>query len=271
MSDVRLFGTYLSVLGLSEEPPSRDYLTRVVRAHQNRVPFENVSKLLYLRRDGAKDIPDFGKFVEGMKHHHFGGTCYSNNHYLCLLLRHLGFNASLNGADMQNPDVHIVIRVKQEGRDYFVDVGYASPFLDPMPADSETDFAVEFGTDRYVLRPRDTEGQSRLDLYRKGELIHGYLVKPTVREIGYFAPAIVDSYQDSATFMNSVLLTRYAYERSVVIHNYTVRTCYSSISSVLALSTKQELLEAVEREFGIPQSLTGEALQGVELSGDAWS
>ncbi|MEW6050765.1 MAG: arylamine N-acetyltransferase [Candidatus Zixiibacteriota bacterium] len=271
MSDTGLFGTYLSVLGLSKEPPNRNYLTRLVRAHQYRVPFENISKLLYLKRDGVKGIPDFEKFIDGMKRHHFGGTCYSNNHYLCLLLRHLGFEACLNGADMQNPDVHIVIRVKLEGCEYFVDVGYAAPFLDPMPADSESDFEVEFGTDRYVLRPRDIEDRSRMDLYRKGELLHGYLVKPTPREISYFAPAIVDSYRESATFMNALLLTRFAHERSVVICNYTVTEYTGGKATVSRAKDKSELCSAIRRHFGISESIAHEALQEIKLSGDAWS
>ena len=41
-----------------------------------------------------------------------------------------------------------------------------------------TDHVVELGRDRYVLRPLDAAGCSRLDMYRDGKLRHGYLAKP---------------------------------------------------------------------------------------------
>jgi len=269
--DIGVFDKYLALLGLELEPPTFDYLSRLVRAHLSRIPFENISKLLYLQRDGRRAIPDFKTYLDAAENFHFGGTCYSNNPYLCLLLRKLGFEVELNGADMQNPDVHIVIRVRVDGREYLVDVGYAAPFLEPMPTDLNSDFVVELGISRYVLRPRDEQGRSRMDLYRNGELAHTYIVKPIPREHGFFAPAIEDSYRPTATFMNSLLLTRYSRERSVVIYNYGLTEFNGTAATVSRLKDRKQLVTAIERHFGIPQALADEALQGVELSGNAWS
>lgn len=270
-NDRRLFDSYLELLGLAPQPPTFDFLCRLVRAHLDRIPFENLSKLLYLRRDGRRSVPDLDVYLSGARDFHFGGTCYSNNPYLCRLLKHLGFQAELNGCDMQNPDVHIVIRVKLDGHEYLVDVGYAAPFLDPMPADAVSEYEIEFGISRYVLRPRDAEGCSRLDLYRNGELSHGYTVNPIYREHRFFAPAISDSYRQSATFMNALLLTRYSPDHSVVIHNYTLTEFNRKKSTLARLKNNSEVGAAIERHFGIPLGLVEEALHGMDLSGNAWS
>ena len=271
IDDTTLVEQYLDLLGLSPERPSLEYLTRLIRAHLDRIPFENISKLLYLKRDGQRDVPDLETYLHAARDFHFGGTCYSNNPYLCRLLRHLGFDAELNGCDMQNPDVHIVIRVRLGGQEYLADVGYAAPFLDPMPVSNSTEYETELGISRYVLRPRGADGCSRMDLYRRGELAHTYLVKPISREHAYFKPAIVDSYRPLATFMTSLLLTKYSAERSVVIYNYTLTEFDGRRETVTRLKDTKELVAAIEQQFGIPQSLSEEALDGVELSGNAWS
>ena len=87
---------------------------------------------------------------------------------------------------MSNPDVHMVSMVNVDGREYLVDVGYAAPFLEPLPRDLATDYSIVLGRDRYVLKPQDAQRCSRLELYRDGNLKHGYLAKPRPKQIGDF-------------------------------------------------------------------------------------
>jgi len=70
---------YLEALELSQQEPSLPALTRLVRAHLEHVPFENVSKLYYAERFGLKELPGLDRFLEGLHLYHFGGTCYANN------------------------------------------------------------------------------------------------------------------------------------------------------------------------------------------------
>lgn len=67
---------------------------------------------------------------------------------------------------MSNPDVHLVSMVNVDEREYLVDVGYAAPFLSPLPRDLATDFIIVLGRDFYVLKPQDAQGSSRMELYR---------------------------------------------------------------------------------------------------------
>jgi len=265
-----LLERYLRLLGVPKEKPSLEALRELVQAHLCRVPFENVSKLYYKKHLGLRGLPSLPLFLDGIEQFHFGGTCYPNNFYFYQLLANLGYQPMLCGADMSNPDVHLVSMVELEGRPFLVDVGYAAPFLTPLPRDLETDYIVRLGRDRYVLKPQDAAGHSRLELYRDGNLKHGYVAKPVPRQIDEFETVIADSYRDEATFMNAILLARFCSDRSVVIHNLSVAEYQGTGSSVKTLANRSELVRVVSECFDIPPQFTREAVDDLGKFGDAW-
>jgi len=133
MVDHRLLSRYLAVLGVEEAEPTLALLERLVFAQLTRVPFENISKL-YLRRErGATTIPSLAEHLDGIESRGFGGTCYANNFHFFTLLEGLGYDVRLCGADMSEPDVHMVSTLRLDRRELLVDVGYAAPFLEPLP------------------------------------------------------------------------------------------------------------------------------------------
>lgn len=265
-----LFARYLRLLGVPRRAPGLDALREIVAAHLTRVPFENVSKLLMRRGGEPPGVPDLERFLDGIERRHLGGTCYSNNHHLYRLLQDLGYDVAFCGADMSRPDVHVVCVVTLAGRPYLVDGGYGSPFLAPMPLDLDTDLEIVLGRERYVLRPRDVAGRSRMDMYRDGALRHGYEVNPTPRRIEEFARVIEDSFAPSATFMNSVVIARFYPGRSVVLHNLTLIEAEGPTFREHRLAGRDVLPNVIEEHFGIPRHLVLEALDGVVLSEDAW-
>lgn len=230
---------YLSLLGVPRKTPGLDGLRELVQAHLCRVPFENVSKLYYMRHLGLRGLPDLELFLDGVEQFNFGGTCYPNNYYFYQLLANLDYQVMLCGADMSNPDVHLVSMVKLDEGEYLVDVGYGAPFVVPLPRDLATDYVVRLGNDRYVLKPQDADGRSRIELYRDGKLKHGYIAKPLPREIGEFESVISDSYRDEATFMNALLLARFFPDRSLVIHNLTVTEFQGTEFSVRTVANRK--------------------------------
>ncbi|UCG61689.1 MAG: arylamine N-acetyltransferase [Candidatus Zixiibacteriota bacterium] len=261
----------MRLLGLEHPTPTLGTLEQLVMAFVTRVPFENISKLYYLRRDGLRFIPDLETYVGGIEQYHFGGTCYSNNYYLHRLLTHLGYDAKLCGADMNNPDVHLTNIVRLDGKEYLIDVGYAAPFLVPMPLDLNEDFVIELGRDSYRLRPRDENGNSCMQMFREGQLRHGYTVKPTPRHIQYFEKTIRNSFRDGQTFMNSVLLVRYYPNRSTMIHNLSIIKSVGTDYSIDELSGLDELPAAIEKYFSIPRDIVSVALSAVGELGDSWT
>lgn len=251
--------------------PGAEALAELVAAHVMRVPFENVSKLYRKKRLRFTGLPSIEQFLEGIEQCHFGGTCYSNNFHLYTLLASLGYRVRLCGADMTNPDVHMVIMVDVDGREYLVDGGYAAPFLSPLPRDLGEDFVIALGRDRYVLKPQDEAGCSRLEMYRDGVVKHGYLAKPTPRKIEDFGGVIADSFRASATFLNALLLARFYGDRSVVIHNLTLIESRGTEATIRCLSSREELVGEVERQFGMPREVVGEAVSELHELVDAWA
>ena len=271
MTDVRLFKRYLAMLGVEEAPPSLDHLKLLVHAQLTRVPFENISKLYLKRTRNAATIPSLEEHLDGIEHHNFGGTCYANNPYFCQLLRYLGYEAELCGADMSKPDVHVVSLVGIEGRECVVDVGYGSPFFEPMPRDLDTDLEIPWGENRYVLHPQDDRGRSRLDQFRNDELTHGYVAKPEPRKIGDFEDIIRESYVDTATFMNVLVVERFFAGRSVRFHNFKMSEHTPESTRVTHLEDRDELIRAVEEHCDIPAGVVREAISGISLEADIYS
>jgi len=245
-------------------------LKQIVRTHLARIPFENITKLYNLKVAGFKSIPSLSQFLDGIEHNHFGGTCYTLNYHLNQLLRYLGYNVELCGADMSQPDVHVVNHVIVDGREFIVDVGYAAPFLVPLPQDLPDDFKLSLGSDEYIISPRDERGRSQITLYRNGVCRHGYLVNPVPRRIEEFENVVSDSFRSEATFMNCVLLVRFGNGSSQMIHNLTYMESKGKEIRKRALKSTDELIEIIEKVFTIPKDISRIALDGLSISQEAW-
>ena len=73
-----LFEKYLELLGVCKSEPDFDLLRKIVKAHLIKVPFENISKLIY-KKKRMNYIPDLTTYLDGIVNYNFGGTCYTNN------------------------------------------------------------------------------------------------------------------------------------------------------------------------------------------------
>jgi arylamine N-acetyltransferase len=271
MADAKTFERYLSILGIEAAPPSLDHLHRLVRAQLTRVPFENISKLFLKKTRGASYIPSLEEHLDGIERFSFGGTCYANNPNFYELLRFLGYEVTLCGADMSRPDVHVVSMVDIEGRQYLVDVGYGAPFYEPMKRDLDRPHEIRFGSNRFVLEPQDSAGRSLMTMFRDGLPTHGYTAKPAPRSIGDFEEVIRDSYRESATFMNVLVVERFFPGRSVRVHNFSLTESTPDRATTTRLTDHDELIDAVEHHIGIPADIVREAIEGIALESDIYS
>jgi arylamine N-acetyltransferase len=271
VTDTDTFERYLSILGIEAEPPSLDHLNRLVRAQIVRVPFENISKFWLNKTQGAAYIPTLEEHLDGIERYNFGGTCYANNPYFAHLLRHVGYNVDICGADMTRPDVHVVSIIRLDGREYLVDVGYGAPFFEPMARDLDHEQEIVFGANRYVLHPQDGHGHSRMDHFRNGELIHGYVAKPAPREIERFDEVIRHSYSQEATFMNVVVVERFLRGRSIRIHNFSLTESTPEGATTTLLADREELVECIVHHCGFPADIVREAIAGIALEADIYS
>jgi arylamine N-acetyltransferase len=121
----------LAHLGLEREAPSLDYLHRLVRRHQLRVPFETLSKLVDyepgLRRGDF--LPPLELYVERIVTRRTGGLCWTLARGFHALLADLGFDAAL----MIMEPGHCCVRVELPEGPHYADVGYAAPIFRAYP------------------------------------------------------------------------------------------------------------------------------------------
>lgn len=262
INEEKLFNKYLHLLEAEKNNPSLDLLNRIVKAHLIKVPFENISKLLY-KKQGMNYIPDLGLFLEGIKKYNFGGTCYTNNYYLFSLLKHLGFNIRLCGADMKKPDVHLVSIVTIDSSEYIVDAGYAAPFLVPLPRNLKEDFVINLGNEKYIIKPKDHLERTTVEQYSDGMLQHWYTAKPEERNIEDFKKVIENSYADDAVFMNAVRITRFYENGSKVLKNFSLTETIGNHYTTRKF-TLGELRSAIQENFEMPLTVIDEAISCIK-------
>jgi arylamine N-acetyltransferase len=216
-----------------------------------RVPFENVSKLLLFGREGAGSVATLSKFLDGIEYQDLGGTCYSSNPFLAELLRALGYDADLLGADMEDPNVHTVIRVRIGGIAYHVDVGYAAPFRQPMRLD-QVPMEVAHGKYRYLLE-RNGRGEYGMSVWCGPERVHGYAVHGPPREFAFFRGIILDSYTPGRMFMSCLRITRFFEAHAVELKNSTLTYYKGTETRETNLHSLQELRQAIEHDLVMPR------------------
>lgn len=262
MNHTILFDKYLTLLGIEAAEPSYEFLCKLVKAHLIKIPFENISKLLF-KKQRMNYIPTLQTFLEGIEKYNFGGTCYTNNYYFYLLLEYLGFDVKLCGADMKNPDVHLVNIVKIDWQEFIVDGGYAAPFLEPLPRDLNTDFEINNGNKKYIVKPKDENRKTKVEQYSENKLQHWYTAKPQPRKIEEFRRVIEDSYTGDSTFMNEIRIVRFDDNSSVSLRNFMLKeTIGASVQTVKV--NRDELPAVAQEKFGMPDSLVKEALDSVK-------
>jgi arylamine N-acetyltransferase len=249
---VDLANRYLRVLGLDRRPSGLDGLHALVRAHVTRVPFENVSKLLLYGREGRARALSLAEFLVGVEHHDLGGTCYSSNPFFAELLRALGYEADLVGADMSEPNVHTSIRVHIDHREYHVDVGYGAPFYEPMALD-RLPHAIDWGRCRYVLERSERDGTFVMSHLEDGTRKHGYVVHPPPRDARFFRPIVIGSFEPSRTFMRCLRIARFFDDCSVDLHDRQLTVSRPGSSRDVRLDTPAELRDAMNDLLRMPR------------------
>ena len=255
---------YLSVLGVERHPEGLVGLRDLVTRHLCRVPFENVSKLIWPERCGQRGRPDLNAFLDGIEGRDLGGTCYANNPFLHMLLDALGYDAQLLGADMgEMRNVHTCIRVRCERISFHVDAGYAAPLVEPIRLDRLPHVVTGDGC-TYRLETADEPGRFDLSQVRDGATVHGYKTRPETRGLDFFAPAIRASFESSAEFMRRLRIVRVFEDGSAEIHNETLRVHRRGLHTATALGDLAELERAVAQDLGLPRLPVRAAVEVLE-------
>ena len=242
---------------------NRAALDEIVHRHLCRVPFENVSKLLLLGREGAGRVTTLGEFLDGIEHRDLGGTCHTNNPFLASLLNALGYQADLLGADMNKPNVHTSIRVRLSGVAYHVDVGYGAPFrrairLDRLP------WEFEQGCYRFVFDHAAIPDAYQASVYSGEQRLHGYVVHPPAREPGFFDDEVIESYRPGMTFTCMLRIIRFFDDYAADIEDAKLSIHRGEETRTKLLCNMAELRAAVADDLAMPRCPVEDAVAVLE-------
>lgn len=253
---------YLDHLGLQPEPPSLGFLSRLLYAHLHRVPFENISKLHYYRQlpELGWKVPPPEVWVENLRNHNFGGTCFTINSTLHKVLTLLGYDARLMRVSGGG---HMSLGVKLGGKLYLVDPGLGAPLFEPVDLSAPTR-TERFGRGIHVLPMAGEPGAYHLDHYLEGERKLAWTFAAMPEPFDQFEPNIEYSYSPTGYFMVFMTCSLYQEEprRSLALRNnlFTVRQPDGS-KQVTELQSIPEFEEVLHDEFRLPGLPVREALE----------
>jgi arylamine N-acetyltransferase len=254
----------LRLLGIDGSPSDFEGLRTIVRQHLFRAPFENISKLCLFGREGAGRFVTISEFLDRIEYQDLAGTCHACNPFLADLLRALGYEVDLLGADMPpRVNCHTCLRVRIDSVAYHVDVGYGGPFREPIRLDRLPHEVVE-GTQRYVLdRKPDGEGYE-MALFSGQERVHGYIVNNAPRALEFFTPSMLNSFQPSASFLNCIRICRFFEDHSVELLDRSLKIHRGTETTLTELNTAAEWNTAVANHLAMPRCPSEAAIQVLE-------
>lgn len=243
---------YLRLLGITDSPAGLEGLRTIIRRHLQRVPFENVSKLLLYAREGAGRRFTLAEFLDGIEHYDLGGTCYNSNPHLIGLLRHLGYDADLLAADMTVPNCHTCIRVRIDGVPYHVDCGYGGPFREPMRLDRMPHDFFE-GSLRYVFNHNAHPNAFEMKVLSGDQRVHGYVVHEPPQSPAFFDPALLNSFLPDRTFMTHLRLVKIFEDHSVELFDCRLSINRGGETTQTELRTLAEVKSVIANELAMPR------------------
>ncbi len=162
----------------------------------------------------------------------------------------------------------MVIIVRLNDSDFLVDVGYAAPLLYPISLDLDEEFITAFGRDKFVIKPKDINSQTKLELFRDGDLMQEYLLNHENRNIEDFNEVINDSFRDDSTFMNCLLVSKYISGKYIMIHNFELIESDQRASKITKIKDKTELVNLVQEIFHISKNITSDVIDDLGLEKD---
>lgn len=240
----------LAHLGLEREAPTLDYLHRIVREHQIRVPFETLTKLVEYEPGQARGdfLPPVELYVERIVGCGAGGLCWTLARGLHFLLTDLGFDAAL----MYMDPGHCCVRVELPEGSYYADVGYAAPIFRAYPLFQS--FALEAPSERFEYDVRD----DGIFVTRKPG--PSKRLDPAPRSLAALKPLITaaNDWNAPGTFLALLAMSKYVDGVYTSLRNGTLRRYLPSGTETTTIEPGEAPAVAA-RIFGIDPALYLEA------------
>ncbi|MBK8233080.1 MAG: arylamine N-acetyltransferase [Candidatus Eisenbacteria bacterium] len=191
----------LAHLELEPEAPTLEFLHRIIREHQLRVPFETLTKLIDYEPGRARGdfMPSMEEYVDRVVTRGAGGLCWTLARGLRELLHALGFDAAL----MYMDPGHCCVRVEFPEGPQYADVGYAAPIFRAYPLFES--FTLETHRESFDYR---VDGDAIQVTRNPGPTKH---LDPTPRRLAELQPLITaaNDWTVLSSFLRRLVYARY--------------------------------------------------------------
>lgn len=259
-----LYRRYLGILGWVGDPG----LHELVSSHLTKVPFENVSLLCATDPATAGTLPSIESFLDGIAEQDLGGTGFPIALHFAELLRWLDYDVELMAADVGGiPRSHAVLRVKIEDASYFIDVGYAAPFYEPMALD-QLPLRVSHGDLTYTV-DRHVSGASTVEVvtYRGNTRVQAYVAKPPALGPEGFVTGIQRATAPNARLQRSLQISRFFASRVLEVVDNTLITTHHNITTTTQIQSLEDMEVIVREQLQLPRVPVRKAVEALRARG----
>jgi N-hydroxyarylamine O-acetyltransferase len=252
---------FVERLGMRFERADFATLGALLRAYLGKVPFQNVGMLARWGR-----APTVAELLDDMRGGR-GGPCNVMNPFLAALLSRLGYDVSLLSGTMQQPDCHIALLVRCEGRACWLDVGNGHPYLEPVALGDEAPRLHAGLTYRLTARPEP-------DTYAVEHSVQGgpwrtsYTFLPVSRPLRFFARMIEQHHTEPGfgPFLSGLRIIRFPDGEMTAIRDDVFLTGGEPLRKT-RLESRGALLDVLREHFPDVDLPISEALRSLERAG----
>jgi arylamine N-acetyltransferase len=246
MSLIKSYGDairFVSGLGLSDPLISSDWIRELLVVFFREIPFTNLMMLVRLRRPPTNE-----NIIEDLTSH-LGGPCGHINPFLCDLLIHCGFNASLTPAWMKGKLSHMAILVSIDGDELWIDAGNGHPYIEPITLKASGSFnhagliyRIRSEQDYYIVEQK----YQKIENFRENYRFMNLKV-----DFKFFNSMVKQHYTDSnfGPFLSGIRLIRYDSGIMYAIRDREFITHSNSERTIQELTSKSDYKEIIDKYF----------------------
>lgn len=254
---------YLNHLRLKKEPPTINYLQRLIQHHLSIVPYETFSKFHYYTH-GPDLVPSLPMFVANLKEKGWGGTCFTLNINFSRLLTELGFNCFLVRVDPS----HLAIMVKISGKRLYVDVGYGSPIMKPVELEAKPRHVLH-GFGEEIIFTKISSGKYEIDRRSNGKSFVKKQIDWEPLSEQEIAADIDESYEDhdDNTTMRRITAVRFNGHQCFFLRNETMKVMTFRNISEIRLHDPDKWMALIQEVYQIDKHSTRASLSFLKKRG----
>lgn len=200
----------LKHLHIERAEPSAEYLTAVLEAWSNYIPWESASRIARHKKPAApyQYARTADQFFDDALKLNTGGTCFESNTALKALLDALGFQSTYALCDMNddpNFNPHCALITTLDGKRYLADAGWPLPAALPL-TDQTT--SVDVPVYRYIAEPL---GDDRWRVTRQsGEFTQEcFYLKAAPVSSDTFRARVIRDHFDDGLFLDNVIVHKH--------------------------------------------------------------